>query len=155
MDTEDGLVAAQVAALAALGWPGRARWQLAPGTAAVAAGALVGGAALSLAGALRHGRLLTPRVAPPAAGELHEHGPYAVSRHPIYTGLLAAAAGWAVLRRRPEPLAAWLVLLVVLDTKARREEQHLVARYGERYRAYRARTPRLLTVPGRAGARRP
>uniref|UniRef100_UPI00253FF167 methyltransferase family protein n=1 Tax=Actinotalea sp. C106 TaxID=2908644 RepID=UPI00253FF167 len=88
-------------------------------------------------------------------GELHERGVYAVSRHPIYTGLLVATAGWAVLRRRPEPVVAWLALLAVLDAKTRREEQRLVARFGDRYVAYRARTPRLLALPGRTAARRP
>lgn len=145
---QDGVVVAQGIALAALAWPGRARWHL-PEPVAAAAGALTAaGAGLFVAAVRAHGTQLTPSVVPTEDAELLTEGAYAVSRHPIYTGLLTASAGWAVLRRRPEPLLAAAALAVVLDAKTRREEELLTARFPG-YAAYRRRTPRLLGVPHR------
>ncbi|MFZ5869985.1 MAG: methyltransferase family protein [Actinomycetota bacterium] len=149
MDRRDWVVAAQLGSLAGIAWPGRARWRL-PAAAATAAGALtVAGAALSLAAAAAHGRRLTPRVTPPREAELLTGGPYRVSRHPIYAGLLLASGGVAVLRRRPEPLLAWTALAAVLHVKAGMEETALRARFGRDYESYATRTPRLLGRPGR------
>jgi len=146
---DDGVVVEQAAALAALTWPGRARWQL-PATATVAAAvALAGGGALAVAAGLAHGGRLTPRVEPPEDADLHTGGLYAHSRNPIYAGLLVASAGWAVLRRRPEPLLAWVALLTVLVRKARHEEARLGQRFGAPYEAYRHRTPRFIGVGSR------
>ncbi len=145
---QDGLVLAQGAALAALAWPGRARWHLPAPVAAAAGAATAAGAGLFAAAVRAHGARLTPSVVPVPDAELLTTGPYAVSRHPIYTGLLAASAGWAVLRRRPEPLLAATALAVVLDAKTRREEELLAARFSG-YAAYRRTTPRLLGVPRR------
>jgi protein-S-isoprenylcysteine O-methyltransferase Ste14 len=159
MADDDLLITAQMLSVGALAWPGRARWAVPGPLRLLAAGAVGGGALLSVVASLPHGTRLTPRVAPPQGAELHTGGPYAVSRHPIYTGLLVGGLGVAVLRRRPEPLLAWVVLAAVLDRKTRREETHLVERFGASYRTYRARTPRLLPTPRRllltAGHHRP
>jgi protein-S-isoprenylcysteine O-methyltransferase Ste14 len=143
------LITAQAAALTALAWPGRARWSLPAPVTVAALAAIAAGGALALWGLAPHGTSITPRVQPPSGTGLHTGGAYRVSRHPIYTGLLVAGAGVAVLRRRPEPLVAWLKLLVVLDAKTRREERHLVERFGADYERYREHTPRLLGPPGR------
>lgn len=149
MREDTPLIAAQGAALAVLAWPGPGRWSLpAPVTASALVAAAAGGA-LALAGFAPHGTTITPRVEPPSGAALHTGGAYRVSRHPIYSGLLLAAAGLAVLRRRPEPLVAWAALVAVLDAKTRREERHLLARFGAEYERYRRRTPRLLGLPAR------
>lgn len=149
----DGVVVVQAAALAALAWPGRPRWRLPAPVGAVATAAMLTGAGLGLAAARPHGTRLTPRVEPPEDTPLHRDGPYAVSRNPMYTGLLVSTAGWALLRRRPEPVAAWLVLLAALTAKARQEEQHLLARFGAAYEDYRQTTPRFLPRPSRTRRR--
>lgn len=146
---DDGVVVAQAAAIAALAWPGRARWQVPAPVAVVGGAALLGGGAVMVAAGSTHGSRLTPRVAPPDDAELYTEGLYALSRNPIYAGLLTAGAGWAVLRRRPEPLLAWAALLAALTHKARREEAHLVERFGTPYEEYRRRTPRFVGMPRR------
>lgn len=148
MDASTRLVTAQAVALAGLLWPGRARWRLPRGVVVPATTAAAAGAAVSVAGALPHGRRLTPHVAPPQDLPLLQDGVYRHSRNPIYAGLLLGAAGWAVLRRRPEPLVAWSALVLVLRVKVRHEERHLGARFGDAYRAYAARTPRFWPLPG-------
>ncbi|KGM14724.1 hypothetical protein N867_16715, partial [Actinotalea fermentans ATCC 43279 = JCM 9966 = DSM 3133] len=114
---------------------------------AAAGTAMVAGATFAVAAGSAHGTRLTPRVEPPDDAPLLTTGPYAVSRNPIYGGLLLGTSGWAVLRRRPEPLLAWGALLAVLTRKAVREERRLAARYGPTFEAYRARTPRFLGLP--------
>jgi len=150
VDPRNLLVAAQGAAMTGLAWPGRGRWRLHP---VVRAGALVvaaGGAALSVAGVREQGAQLTPRVDPPAGARLLTDGVYRFSRHPVYAGLLLGGAGFAVLRRRREPLVAWAALAAVLHAKTAAEEQALRARFGAAYVEYAARTPRLLGLPASA-----
>jgi protein-S-isoprenylcysteine O-methyltransferase Ste14 len=144
----DGVVAAQLLAMAGLLWPGRGRWRLPGPVTAGAVAVTAAGAALGAAGLRAQGTRLTPRVEPPAGAGLLTEGPYRVSRHPVYAGLLIGAAGWAVLRRRPEPLLAWAALAAVLHVKTQLEEHSLRARFGSAYDDYASRTPRML---GRAG----
>ncbi|RPF28381.1 methyltransferase family protein [Georgenia muralis] len=147
MDRTDLLVAGQAAALAGVLWPGRARWRPAPATRRLAWTLTLAGGALSLAGLAPHGRRITPRVRPPADAGLITTGVYAHTRNPIYAGLATASFGVALLRGRRGPLAAAALLTVVLATKARVEEDALHRHFGEPYRHYAARTPRL--IPGR------
>ncbi len=153
MQPTDSLVAAQALAAAALLWPGRARWSL-PRVVRLSAGAAVlGGAALSLAGVRAVGADLTPFVDPRRGAPLRTHGVYALSRNPIYAGLAVAATGFAVLRRRPETLAAAAALGAVLHVKAGVEESRLLGRFGADYADYSARTPRLIGLPVRRSGR--
>jgi len=144
---DDGAVVAQGASLAALAWPGRARWHLPSPVRAAGCAALVGGGGVGIAAGRTHGAKLTPRVEPPEGAELFTGGMYAWSRNPIYAGLLVAGGGWAVLRRRPEPMLAWVGLLAALTTKVRHEEVRLRERFGDDYEAYRRRTPRFFGLP--------
>ena len=81
----------------------------------------------------------------PAVKEGHQlrtSGPYAITRHPIYTGLLGSvlAAGggpWIV----PFPVA-----LILVEVKIRIEERFMTAEFPEDYPRYRKRVPQL--VPG-------
>ena len=144
MEPGDRVVGAQLLAISGLAWPGRARWPLPRTVAAGAALAGVAGAALAAAGLAAQGPQLTPRVTPPPSAALLTTGAYGVSRHPVYAGLLVGGAGWAVLRRRPEPVVSWAALAAVLHVKTRMEEKVLRARFGEAYEQYAATTPRLL-----------
>lgn len=149
IDRADRIVVAQAVALAALAWPGRTRWSLPAPVTRTAAIATASGLALAVWGVRPHGSRLTPRVAPPPDQPLLRSGPYAISRNPIYAGLLLAGAGWALLRRRPEPLLAWAASTVVLSVKVRREEARLGERFGAPYEDYRRSTPRFLGLRGR------
>lgn len=141
---DDGVVLAQAGALAGLLWPGRGRWHLPGPVRGIAGTALAVGVVFGIAAGARHGTRLTPSVHPHTDGSLITDGFYAVSRNPIYTGLLVGGAGWAVLRRRPEPILAWIALLTTLAVKVRKEERHLHDRFGHHYADYRDRTPRFV-----------
>ena len=73
-------------------------------------------------------------------------GPYAITRHPIYTGLLGMLLGSALLGGS----GRWIVLvaagLIVAVLKIRSEERLLLATFPDAYAAYRERVPGL--IPG-------
>ena len=78
-----------------------------------------------LAGMAALGRKLTPFPRPAARAELVQHGIYSLIRHPLYTAVFGAAAGWSLIRQSWPALAASLALAVFFDAKARREERWL------------------------------
>jgi protein-S-isoprenylcysteine O-methyltransferase Ste14 len=148
-DRGDALVAAQLLSIAALGWPGPARWRL---PWPVTLGALTVGAAgtvLMEEGLRFLGRDVTPFVDPRPSAALQTAGPYAWSRNPVYAGMLVTGAAAAVLRRRPEPLIALAALSAALHLKVGAEERRLRERFGVAYEEYAARTPRLIGAPSR------
>jgi protein-S-isoprenylcysteine O-methyltransferase Ste14 len=87
-------------------------------------------------------------IAPKVKGDrqLRTHGPYAVTRHPIYTGLLGVMLGATLL----SGIGQWIVLfpagLVLFEVKIRMEEHLMLATFPDEYPRYRRQVPRL--VPG-------
>ena len=132
-----GLLAIAGTAGPAWGDPWLAAGRLA-GAILIGAGVVV--AALGLVG-LRENLTAVPR--PVATGRLVESGIYGRVRHPIYTGIIAAAAGWGLLTASPPALLGAFVLLLFFDLKARREEAWLLAAYPA-YAAYRRRVRKLI-----------
>ena len=127
-----GWVALQFALLGAIlvlgvagpGWPDSARWWLkGAGVLLAFAGAFV---IAKAARALGPG--FTPFPKPADTGELADTGPYAVVRHPVYSGGILFAAGIS-LALSPWALAATAALALVWALKARVEERFLTARY--------------------------
>lgn len=141
------LVAAQVLLLTLLAvLPRRAHWPVPAllrraGNLAAALG--LGFAALS-AGSL--GRGLTPMPVPTEHTELRTTGPYRYVRHPIYSGLLLAAAGRAASSGNRAAVVAFAALSALLTVKARFEEEQMMARFPS-YCDYAARTPRFVPSP--------
>lgn len=86
-----------------------------------------------------------------ATGALVTDGVYAWVRHPQYAGLFLVTVGMLIQWPTIVTGATWPVLLAVYSRLARREEREAEARYGEAYRAYRARVPmfvpRLRSAP--------
>ena len=87
-----------------------------------------------------------------AGHRLRTDGPYGVTRHPIYTGLLGMLLGTALL----VGLGHWLVIfplaLVFAELRISTEEQLMSATFPDEYPESRRRVPQL--VPGlRLGAR--
>jgi protein-S-isoprenylcysteine O-methyltransferase Ste14 len=113
--------------------------------AATGAGVLlmVAGAGLLLAALFKLGRNLTPLPYPKQGGALVQTGPYRVVRHPIYSGGLALAFGWAFCVHGELTLAYAVALFVLFDVKSRREERWLVAKFPD-YRNYQQRIRRLI-----------
>lgn len=89
------------------------------------------------------GGSLTVHPQPKSDAKLIETGLYKVVRHPIYTGLLLATFGSVVQSMAVVKLFVWLILVVVLNYKARWEEKLLSATYAN-YADYMTRTGRFV-----------
>jgi protein-S-isoprenylcysteine O-methyltransferase Ste14 len=78
---------------------------------------------------------------------LRTNGPYRLSRHPIYTGLLGMFAGTALVNG----LGPWLVVLALASALAawriHGEEDLLVRAFPGEYERYRREVPRLIPNP--------
>ena len=94
-------------------------------------------------GMIALGRNLTPFPKPIDDGQLVTGGPYSLVRHPIYSGLILATLGWALLRASVVGLALAAVLLIFFDLKSRREEAWLRDSYSG-YAAYQSRVRKLI-----------
>ncbi len=117
--------------------PSRTLW------AALGAALIVAGLGLAVRAIIELGPNLTALPRPRRKGVLVQTGVYARARHPIYGGLVIAAAGWALWRTSGLHLALAGALAVYMHSKALHEETLLRARFPE-YEAYRARTKRLI-----------
>ena len=124
----------------------------------IGAGILVASTLFAIRARLALGRSWS--VGPQAAPDLglRTDGPYAVTRHPIYTGLLGMMLGSALMGG----LGQWITLviagLVVAGIKIRAEERLLLATFPDAYSAYRKRVPGLIPgwrVPSVRNASRP
>ena len=76
--------------------------------------------------------------------ELVTTGPYAIVRHPIYTGLLAAFVGSAAAIGEWRGVAAVALALFSFAFKLRIEERWMRERFGDAYDAYARRVPALI-----------
>lgn len=83
--------------------------------------------------------------------ELIVGGPYAIVRHPIYTGLLVAFVGTAMVRAEWRGAVAVLIAFLAFWRKLRIEERWMIGRFGERYFAYCQRVPALVPFSKAAG----
>jgi protein-S-isoprenylcysteine O-methyltransferase Ste14 len=71
-------------------------------------------------------------------------GPYALTRHPIYSGLLLALTGTALARDSLGGLLGLALLFAGAVVKLRQEERLLLEHFGPAYEAYRAEVPALI-----------
>jgi protein-S-isoprenylcysteine O-methyltransferase Ste14 len=78
--------------------------------------------------------------------QLRTDGPYGITRHPIYTGILAMLAGTALLAGTGRWILIFPVGLAVAEIKIRMEEGLMLAAFPRDYPRYRRRVPQL--VPG-------
>jgi protein-S-isoprenylcysteine O-methyltransferase Ste14 len=91
------------------------------------------------------GRLWSSSVTRKADHRVIDTGPYAIVRHPIYTGLIAAVFASAAMSGALVALAGAALMTFGFWLKARLEERFLREQLGaESYDSYRRRVPMLL-----------
>ena len=91
----------------------------------------------------RLGTNLTPLPYPKEKGTLVETGPYALVRHPIYSGAIFMGFGWALWVHGWLTLGYACLLLVFFDVKSRLEERWLSEKFTG-YEAYQKRVRKLI-----------
>ena len=81
-----------------------------------------------------------------AGHELIVSGPYALARHPIYTGFLVALTGTVIAAGYWRGIAGFAVIAIALSVKIGQEERLMVQTFPEQYPAYRKRVKAV--IPG-------
>jgi protein-S-isoprenylcysteine O-methyltransferase Ste14 len=76
--------------------------------------------------------------------ELIRSGPYALVRHPIYSGLLLALIGTAIVIGKWRALIGLALIVFALVRKITIEERFMMEAFGEAYARYRAEVPALV-----------
>lgn len=107
---------------------------------------LLAATALTIWARLALGAMWSAAPAVKQEHKLRTGGPYAVTRHPIYTGLLGMMIGSLLLAGGGRWIVAFPVYLAVLEFKIRVEERLMLAEFPDDYPRYRRRVPKL--VPG-------
>ena len=91
------------------------------------------------------GRLWSGTITRKADHRIVDTGPYAIVRHPIYTGLLLSVWATTAAKGTVPGIVGALLVTVGLWMKARLEERWLAAELGEEaYAAYRRKMPMLV-----------
>jgi len=78
--------------------------------------------------------------------EVVRTGPYRITRHPIYSGILFALLATAFIRDSWSAVAGWLLVVAGFVIKLRQEERLLSSALGPEYSRYRSEVSAL--VPG-------
>ena len=78
--------------------------------------------------------------------ELITRGPYAVARHPIYTGLLTACIGSAIAYGEWRCVVGLVMVTLAFAVKIGQEERLMLETFPQAYSAYRMRVKAL--IPG-------
>jgi protein-S-isoprenylcysteine O-methyltransferase Ste14 len=71
-------------------------------------------------------------------------GPYALIRHPIYTGILTGFLGTAIAISQVRGIVAFILVFLVFRSKLRLEEEWMRSQFGETYSTYAHHTAALL-----------
>ena len=107
------------------------------GVMMLAGGVLAGAAVIGL------GSNLTALPYPKDDATMVQSGSYRIVRHPIYSGLIIGALGWALWSHAWFTILYALVLFVFFDIKSRREERWLAEKFPG-YEGYRHRVKKLI-----------
>src|SRR5262245_21261087 len=103
------------------------------------------GAGALLIWTLKHlGLNLTDTVVTRRQHTLVTSGPYRFVRHPFYTATALAIVANALVTANWFIFAAGVAVFALLVIRCRKEEENLVARFGDAYRDYAQRTGRFL-----------
>jgi protein-S-isoprenylcysteine O-methyltransferase Ste14 len=154
--THHGIRVASVAAILAgfclliSEWPrGWLSMRALPGLPAVESagvGLTVLGCSFAIWARLALGRNWSGRPTVKAEHELVVSGPYALTRHPIYTGILLAALGTALADPQWRRVLGVLLVILAFLVKIRQEERLMVEAFPDSYPRYRRRVKAL--IPG-------
>jgi protein-S-isoprenylcysteine O-methyltransferase Ste14 len=81
-----------------------------------------------------------------ASHQLRTDGPYRITRHPIYTGMLGMLFGTMLMSGLGLYAFIFLLGIVIFEVKLHQEERLMTETFGEQYVLYKRRVPQL--IPG-------
>jgi protein-S-isoprenylcysteine O-methyltransferase Ste14 len=119
-------------------WPVGALWPVGPVLGWAMVGLTAAGLSFTWWARVHMGRLWNGGVSRTQDHRVIQSGPFALVRHPIYTGMIAGVWAMAVLQARPVALAGAALFALGFVLKARVEERFLAEQLPG-YAAYRDR----------------
>lgn len=132
------LVLLAVARLAGL-HPRSQLWHMTLALGVVCDCIVLAGAAFTVWARITLGRNWSAEVTFKQDHELIESGPYALARHPIYTGLIGMGLGTAIVYGRVIGFVVFAALCGALWWKARQEESVMSKHFPDAYAEYKTR----------------
>ena len=102
------------------------------------------GVAFALWARAHLGRLWSGTITLKEGHRLVTSGPFALARHPIYTGAIVGALGVAIATGYVKAILAFVLLAAGFSLKLSKEDALLAAQFGDEHRAYRERVARLI-----------
>jgi protein-S-isoprenylcysteine O-methyltransferase Ste14 len=75
--------------------------------------------------------------------KLRTEGPYSITRHPIYTGILGMLLGSTLIFGFGYSFIIFIYILIGFKIKINNEEKLLIETFGEEYEDFQKRTPQL------------
>jgi protein-S-isoprenylcysteine O-methyltransferase Ste14 len=128
------------------GWFGARMIPLSPASTWVGASLALFGCTFAAWARLTLGANWSGRPSVKVGHELIIRGPYALVRHPIYTGILLAAAGTSIAIDKWSCLIGLLLLVIAFLMKMSQEERLMLETFPQAYPVYRNRVRAL--IPG-------
>ncbi len=119
-------------------------WQTTTALGVVTDCIVLAGAAFTVWARVALGRNWSAEVTFKEDHELIESGPYALARHPIYTGLIAMGLGTAINYGRPFGFVVLAGICGAFWWKAREEERILSSHFPAAYTRYKARVHAII-----------
>jgi protein-S-isoprenylcysteine O-methyltransferase Ste14 len=119
-------------------------WQGSPALGVLSDCIVLAGAAFTVWARVTLGRNWSAEVTFKQDHELIESGPYALARHPIYTGLAAMALGTAINYGRAVGFALLVSLCGAVWWKARQEERIMSRHFPGAYAKYKTRVRAII-----------
>lgn len=101
------------------------------------------GGVIGIAGVIALEKNRTPFPKPRECSRLIQTGIYSRVRHPLYTSVICASFGWALIWQSLPAFLAGFVLILFFLAKAAREEQWLREKFPD-YAEYEKRVPGFL-----------
>ena len=125
-------------------WLYRQLWPSGLSSFMVGAAVTVGGLLFAVWARQHLGRNWSNAVTIKQNHELITTGPYALVRHPIYTGILTGFLGTTVALSQVRGIIGFVLIFLVLWTKLRTEEDWMRSQFGDTYATYAHQTSALV-----------
>lgn len=128
------------------GWLGRNFFAPNPGREAIGAAITIAGCLFAIWARITLGSNWSGRATVKAGHELIMSGPYAIARHPIYTGILSGAIGTGLAVAEWRCLLGFALIALTFAAKIGQEEKLMLQTFPKTYPRYRERVKAL--IPG-------